>query len=37
MNLRCVEGVDLEGVEIRRFDGRNWEEAHAATRGPAVP
>ena len=29
--------LKLEGVEIRRFDGQNWEEAHAASRGPAVP
>jgi centromere protein V len=37
VNLRCVEGLELEGVEIRDFDGRNWEAAHAATRGPARP
>ena len=27
INLRCVEGVDLDGLEIVTFDGRNWEEA----------
>ncbi len=33
VNLRCVEGVDLDRVEIRRFDGRNWEDAFARSRG----
>jgi hypothetical protein len=27
VNLRCVEGVDLERLELRPFDGRNWERA----------
>jgi catechol 2,3-dioxygenase-like lactoylglutathione lyase family enzyme len=33
VNLRCVEGIDLERVEIGRFDGRHWEEAFRASRG----
>jgi hypothetical protein len=32
VNLRCVEGVDLAGVELRRFDGQHWEEAFARNR-----
>jgi catechol 2,3-dioxygenase-like lactoylglutathione lyase family enzyme len=32
VNLRCVEGIDLERLEIGRFDGRHWEEAYRATR-----
>jgi hypothetical protein len=27
VNLRCVEGIDFESVQIGRFDGRNWEAA----------
>ena len=27
VNLRCLEGVDLEQLELRPFDGRNWEQA----------
>lgn len=29
INVRCLDDVDLEkaNLEIRRFDGRNWEEA----------
>ena len=35
VNLRCVEGVALERVEIRGFDGRHWDEAFARSRsGP---
>jgi hypothetical protein len=30
VNLRCVEGIDLAAVPIEKFDGRNWETAHAA-------
>jgi hypothetical protein len=33
VNLRCVAGVDLASVELRRFDGAHWEEAFLATRG----
>jgi hypothetical protein len=34
VNLRCVEGVDLARVEVREFDGRDWEAAHRRSRGP---
>jgi len=30
VNARCVEGVDIEKLEVERFDGQNWEEAAAA-------
>ena len=25
VNVRCLEGVDLERLKIEHFDGRNWE------------
>lgn len=30
VNLRCVEGVDLETLKITRFDGLHYEEAARA-------
>ena len=27
VNVRCVEGVELAGLAVVSFDGRNWEEA----------
>jgi hypothetical protein len=27
VNVRCLESVDIETLEVRRFDGRNWEQA----------
>ncbi|HEV3191050.1 MAG TPA: GFA family protein [Polyangiaceae bacterium] len=27
VNARCLDGIDLEALEVTRFDGRNWEEA----------
>jgi hypothetical protein len=27
VNLRCVEGVDLDSLDIGTFDGQNWEES----------
>ena len=35
VNLRCVEGIDLESLDVARFDGRDWEAAFAARRDPA--
>jgi len=29
INVRCLEGVDVDGLELARFDGQNWEEANA--------
>lgn len=26
VNVRCLEGVALEELEVERFDGANWEE-----------
>lgn len=30
INVRCLEGVDLEGMKSFQFDGKNWEEAAKA-------
>jgi len=30
VNLRCLDEGTLEKVSVRRFDGRNWEQAAAA-------
>jgi hypothetical protein len=27
VNLRCIDDIDLAGLRIVPFDGRNWEEA----------
>jgi hypothetical protein len=27
INLRCLEGVDIDSIPIGTFDGQNWEEA----------
>jgi hypothetical protein len=27
VNVRCLDGVDLEGLEVTSFDGQHWEEA----------
>jgi hypothetical protein len=24
-NVRCIDGIDLTSMKIRRFDGQNWE------------
>lgn len=32
VNVRCLEGIDLSGLEIRHFDGRHWEDAMAKER-----
>ena len=29
VNVRCLEGVDVDALEFRPFDGRNWEQAMA--------
>jgi hypothetical protein len=33
VNVRCLEGVDISGVQVTQFDGRNWEEAMRKERG----
>jgi hypothetical protein len=33
VNARCLDGVDLSALKIRRFDGRNWETAFRDQRG----
>jgi hypothetical protein len=27
VNLRCIDGLDLSTLEVRQFDGENWEAA----------
>jgi hypothetical protein len=27
VNVRCLEDVDVDALAVKRFDGRNWEEA----------
>ena len=29
INVRCLEGIDLDAVAIERFDGRDWEATFA--------
>jgi hypothetical protein len=29
-NVRCIDGVDLSSIEVRPFDGANWEAAAKA-------
>lgn len=33
INLRCVEGLDIARLEVKRFDGANWEAAMRRSRG----
>jgi hypothetical protein len=30
VNVRCLDGVDLETLELKTFDGKNWERAMEA-------
>ena len=30
VNLRCVDGIDLDSLPVKRFDGEHWEEAAKA-------
>jgi hypothetical protein len=32
VNVRCLEDVDLDALEVRVFDGRDWEAAYAKHR-----
>lgn len=35
INVRCLEGVDIDSLEIEVFDGQNWERSYAERRpGP---
>jgi len=27
VNVRCLEGVDVDEIQPRRFDGRHWEDS----------
>jgi hypothetical protein len=33
INLRCVQGIDLEALPVESFDGRDWERAYQQRRG----
>lgn len=28
VNVRCVDGVDVDALAVERFDGANWEQAY---------
>jgi hypothetical protein len=30
VNVRCLDGVDLDAIKPKPFDGKNWEAAYAA-------
>ena len=32
INVRCIDGFDVSGVDIQPFDGEHWEEAAQALR-----
>ena len=34
VNVRCIDGVDLASLTVKRFDGENWEEAAKAFQRP---
>jgi hypothetical protein len=36
VNLRCVEGVDVESIRVQKFDGRNWEAAIGRRADPSA-
>ena len=27
VNVRCLDGIDLNAIKLKEFDGRNWEAA----------
>ncbi len=33
VNVRCLEGMDLDSLKIHRFDGRHWEQQMEVRRG----
>ena len=33
INLRCVEGIDVDRLRLVRFDGSNWEKAMRLSQG----
>jgi hypothetical protein len=30
VNVRCLDGIDLDKIVLKTFDGKNWEEAIAS-------
>lgn len=37
VNVRCVDGVDLSALPLRKFDGEHWEEAARALLASRAP
>lgn len=37
VNVRCVDGVDLSNLPVRKFDGEHWEEAAKALLASRAP
>jgi hypothetical protein len=37
VNVRCLDGVALESLDVQSFDGRHWEESVAALRAGDRP
>ncbi len=31
VNVRCLDGIDLSTIDVKAFDGQNWEHAMAGT------
>jgi len=31
VNVRCIDGIDLAGLPLHYFDGKNWEQAMGRT------
>jgi hypothetical protein len=29
VNARCLDGIDIDALPLKRFDGKNWEQANA--------
>ena len=32
VNARCIDGGNIESMQVRPFDGRDWEKARAEYR-----
>ena len=37
VNVRCLDGVDIDALKIGSFDGDNWEQAIGAASWKALP
>lgn len=36
VNARCLDGGTVEGMSVKKFDGRNWEKQYPAGRGESL-